>query len=123
VISHFVCTWFVFIRLSLQTKLLTEVPITSLLFIYYETAHLSELKVGNLKDQIARYEHKIACQQQHSNELSETLQSCRNDLLLSADTIASLSRENDVLQNSLQKTEKDLSSRIAELEHDLSVKE
>ena len=80
----------------------------------------SEIKIGNLKDQIARYEHKIACQQQQSNELSENLQSCRNDLHHKDETISSLSRDNNTLKNSLEKTEKDLSSRIAELEHDLS---
>jgi len=72
-----------------------------------------------LKDQISRYEHKIACQQQHSNELNDTLQSCRTDLANKDETVFSLSRDKDALQNSLQKTEKDLSSRIAELEHDL----
>ena len=80
----------------------------------------SEIKIGNLKDQITRYEHKIACQQQHSNELNESLQSCRLDLAHKDETMSSLSRDKDVLQNSLEKKEKDLSSRIAELEHDLS---
>ena len=69
-----------------------------------------ELQVGNLKDQISRYEHKVACQQQHSNELSERLQACRDDLANKDETIFSLSRDKDALQNSLEKREKDLSS-------------
>lgn len=82
--------------------------------------HLPELKIGNLNDQITKYDHDMACQQQHVKDLNDTLQSCRNDLSLSADTIASLTRDKNALQNSLEKKEKDLSSRIAQLEHDLS---